>query len=93
MTRPGSADATAKKEDELLVVRCQLGERAAFEELIERWHPPLWGYLRRVAGNDDAARDVIQDVWVACWLARLTRRRDALERELGRKSGSQPGRA
>ena len=64
MTRPGSADATAKKEDELLVVRCQLGERAAFEELIQRWHPPLWGYLRRVAGNDDAARDVIQDVWV-----------------------------
>src|SRR5687768_7782299 len=27
--------------DELLVVRCQLGEHAAFEELIARWHTPL----------------------------------------------------
>ena len=52
------------KEDELLVVRCQLGERSAFEELTERWHLPLWKYVRRVAGNDDAASDAIQDVWL-----------------------------
>jgi RNA polymerase sigma factor (sigma-70 family) len=52
------------KEDELLVIRCQLGERAAFDELTERWHPPLWKYLRRVTGTDDAAKDVAQDVWL-----------------------------
>jgi len=52
------------KEDELLVVRCQLGERSAFEELTERWHLPLWKYVRRVAGNDDAASDAMQDVWL-----------------------------
>ena len=52
------------QEDELLVIRCQLGERAAFDELTERWHPPLWKYLRRVAGSDDAAKDVAQDVWL-----------------------------
>ena len=59
-----SADVTAKKEDELLVVRCQLGERAAFDELTRRWHPPLWKYVRRVVGNDDAAKDLVQDVWL-----------------------------
>ncbi len=59
-TTPG-ADA---REDELLVVRCQLGERPAFDELIERWHQPLWKYVRRVTGDDDAARDAVQDVWL-----------------------------
>jgi RNA polymerase sigma factor (sigma-70 family) len=54
----------AHQEDELLVIRCQLGERPAFEELVERWHPPVWKYIRRVAGDDDAAWDVAQDVWL-----------------------------
>jgi RNA polymerase sigma factor (sigma-70 family) len=52
------------KEDELLVIRCQLGERSAVDELTERWHPPLWKYVRRQAGEDDAAKDVAQDVWL-----------------------------
>jgi RNA polymerase sigma-70 factor (ECF subfamily) len=51
------------KEDELIVIRCQLGERAALDELAERWHPPLWKYVRRLAGDDDA-KDVVQDVWL-----------------------------
>ena len=50
--------------DELLAIRCQLGERAAFDALIARWHEPLWRYLRRLAGNDDAARDLAQDTWL-----------------------------
>jgi RNA polymerase sigma-70 factor (ECF subfamily) len=52
------------REDELLVVRCQLGERPAFDELIDRWHRPLWKYVRRVTGDDDAAHDAVQDVWL-----------------------------
>ncbi len=51
-------------EDELLAVRCQLGEPAAFDDLIERWHGPLWAYVRRVAGDEDGAREVVQDVWI-----------------------------
>ena len=45
-------------------MRCQLGERDAFDALIGRWHGPLWLYARRIAGSDDAAHDVTQDVWV-----------------------------
>ena len=51
-------------DDELLAVRCQLGEPAAFDELIARWHAPLWSFVRRLAGDDDAAREIFQDVWV-----------------------------
>jgi RNA polymerase sigma factor (sigma-70 family) len=50
--------------DELLVIRCQLGERAAFDQLIERWHGPLWRYLRRVVGDPDAAAETLQDTWL-----------------------------
>jgi RNA polymerase sigma-70 factor (ECF subfamily) len=50
--------------DELVVVRCQLGEPEAFDELIERWHQPLWVYIRRMTGRDEDAKDVLQDVWL-----------------------------
>lgn len=53
-----------EKEDELLVVRCQLGERPAFDELIDRWGEPIWRYVRRLARSDDAANDLVQDVWI-----------------------------
>ena len=57
------ADARAR-EDEWLAVRCQLGERQAFDELIERWGEPIWRYVRRLTGSDDAADDVAQNVWL-----------------------------
>ena len=50
--------------DELLAIRCQLGEPAAFDELIAGWHTPLWSFVRRLVGSDDAAREIFQDVWV-----------------------------
>lgn len=50
--------------DELLAVRCQLGERAAFDELIDRWHAPLWGYVRRLLGDGDMAAEVLQEAWI-----------------------------
>jgi RNA polymerase sigma-70 factor (ECF subfamily) len=51
-------------DDELLAIRCQLGEPAAFDDLINRWHMPLWSFVRRLVGEDDAAREIFQDVWV-----------------------------
>lgn len=50
---------------ELLVIRCQLGERPAFEALINQWSGPLTGHLRRVTGDSDIADDLAQDIWLA----------------------------
>jgi len=52
------------RADALLAIRCQLGERAAFAELVDRWHEPLWRYVRRLTGGDDVAADTVQDVWL-----------------------------
>ena len=51
-------------DDELLAIRCQLGERDAFDALIARWHEPVWSYARRVTGSADAADDTVQDIWI-----------------------------
>jgi RNA polymerase sigma-70 factor (ECF subfamily) len=69
-------DDERTREDELLAIRCQLGERDAFDELIRRWNDPLWGYLRRLAGNDDAAADLLQETWLRV-VRGLSRLRDA----------------
>jgi RNA polymerase sigma factor (sigma-70 family) len=52
------------RQDEWLVVRCQLGERPAFDALIERWHAPLWRYVRQLTSNDDVAQEIAQEVWL-----------------------------
>jgi RNA polymerase sigma-70 factor (ECF subfamily) len=59
--KPREYDPT---DDELLAIRCQLGEPAGFEDLIARWHAPLWSFVRRLVGDDDSAREIFQDVWV-----------------------------
>ncbi|WP_259471228.1 RNA polymerase sigma factor [Streptomyces sp. ZS0098] len=51
--------------DGLLVVRCQLGEREAFRELVAVWHPPLWRYVRGMVGSPHLADDLAQEAWVA----------------------------
>jgi len=53
-----------RSADELLVVRCQLGEPEAFDDLIALWHAPLWLYIRRMSGRDEEAQDILQDVWL-----------------------------
>jgi len=48
--------------DELLVVRCQLGDREAFAELVRAWHPAVERYVRRMLGRSDD--DVVQEIWL-----------------------------
>jgi RNA polymerase sigma-70 factor (ECF subfamily) len=55
---------STRSDDELLAIRCQLGEPAAFDDLIVRWHGPLWGFVRRLAASDEAGREILQDVWL-----------------------------
>ena len=55
---------TMPDHDERLALRCLLGEPAAFDELVARWHPGIWRYARRMAGNDHEADNLAQDVWL-----------------------------
>ncbi|HET9862903.1 MAG TPA: RNA polymerase sigma factor [Steroidobacteraceae bacterium] len=61
----GNANTTRDpRADALLAIRCQLGERDAFDALIARWHEPLWRYLRTLASSSEVADDLSQDTWL-----------------------------
>jgi RNA polymerase sigma-70 factor (ECF subfamily) len=51
--------------DELLVLRCQLGEPTAFNELIRSWEARLLYYLRRLVPQKADAWDALQRTWLA----------------------------
>lgn len=50
--------------DELLVIRAQLGNRSALEDLVARWQRPVWLYIRRML-DTERADDVAQEAWIA----------------------------
>jgi RNA polymerase sigma-70 factor, ECF subfamily len=49
---------------EWLALRCQAGDSAAFADLLAVMERPLLYYATSLTGNQDAALDVLQDVWV-----------------------------
>ncbi len=51
--------------DGLLVLRCQRGDPEAFREIVSRWEPRLYYYLRRILADDSAIWDVLQEIWLA----------------------------
>ena len=49
---------------EWLALRCQSGEKDAFEDLIAVMERPLLYYAMTLTGSQDSALDVLQDVWM-----------------------------
>jgi len=49
---------------EWIALRCQSGERGAFEDLIAIMERPLLYYAISLTGNQDSGLDVLQEVWI-----------------------------
>ena len=58
------ADPDAMAE---LVARAQAGDDAAFEELVTATHVETYTLARRLTGNDDDARDVVQEAYLRAY--------------------------
>lgn len=50
--------------EEVLIVRCQMGDDKAFERLVERYQGRLRYFVRGLLGEADKAEDVLQNVWL-----------------------------
>lgn len=50
--------------DHLLAVRCQLGEEAAWRELVARWQPRLWRHALGMLRQRAAAEEALQVIWL-----------------------------
>lgn len=48
----------------LLVLRCQAGDKSAFDELLTFYQMRLWRYLFHTIGDRELAEDVLQDVFL-----------------------------
>jgi RNA polymerase sigma-70 factor (ECF subfamily) len=54
----------AKLIEQILLLRCQIGDRDALAELIDRYSRPLRYFISRLLGNNEMAEDVFQDTWL-----------------------------
>ncbi len=51
--------------DELLVLNTQKGDAKAFDLLVRRWHQRIVRQIRWRVGDQEVAKDLAQDCWVA----------------------------
>lgn len=67
---PGSSGGggTDNDPETLLVEAARRGDRAAFDTLVHAHEPLLRGFLLRRIGPD-VLDDLLQEVWLACWVA------------------------
>jgi RNA polymerase sigma-70 factor (ECF subfamily) len=87
--------------DQILILRCQLRDRQAFAELIDRYQRPLRYFIARLVGNPDLADELSQETWLtvlskihtlrtaatfSVWLYRIARNK--VYQELRRKKVS-----
>jgi RNA polymerase sigma-70 factor (ECF subfamily) len=49
---------------ELLVLRCQRGDKAAFEELVRAWEKRIFYFIRRLVDDEADAWDILQQTWL-----------------------------
>lgn len=56
--------AATSPSDSALVIRCQLGDRTAWPELVERWHPRLRTFVSRMVTDRHIADDLVQITWI-----------------------------
>ena len=59
-----SHSETERVYDELLVTLVRSGKVGAGERLAARWQPRLLRTARRLLGDDDQAREAVQEAWV-----------------------------
>ncbi len=53
-----------RRSETLIVIRCQLGERDAFRDLVETWQRPLAGFVSRMCDDPAAVDDIVQTIWL-----------------------------
>jgi len=54
-----------KLSNAILVLSCQKRDEPAFRELVNRWEPRLYYYLRRIVENENDVWDTLQETWLA----------------------------
>jgi RNA polymerase sigma factor (sigma-70 family) len=57
------AEDESRRQDDELVARTQGGDATAFDELILKYSPRLYGLVYNMTSNHDDTHDMLQDIW------------------------------
>ena len=57
-------NSSDKLIEQVLVLRCQIGDKDALAELIEQYQAPLRYFISRLSANPETAEDIFQDTWL-----------------------------
>ena len=60
-----------------LVRRVRLGDRRAFEVLVNRYGPGLYRFGRRMMGDDTVTEDCVQETFISAWTSMEAFRQEA----------------
>jgi RNA polymerase sigma-70 factor (ECF subfamily) len=50
--------------EQVIILRCQTGDKDAFAELIERYQAPLRYFISHLSSNSEMTEDIFQDTWL-----------------------------
>ena len=50
--------------EQVLILRCQIGDKDAFAELIGRYQAPLRYFINRLSESTEMAEDIFQETWL-----------------------------
>ena len=50
--------------EQVIILRCQTGDKEAFAELIERYEAPLRYFINRLSASTEMTEDLFQDTWL-----------------------------
>src|SRR6195952_4352524 len=56
-------DEQSRKQDDELIARTQAGDATAFDELVVKYSPRLYGLVYNMTSNHEDANDLMQDIW------------------------------
>ena len=51
--------------EQMLILRCQMGDNEAFAELIDRYGRALYYFISKLLENTEVAEDIYQETWLA----------------------------
>jgi len=56
-------DDDSRRYDDELIARAQAGDAAAFDELVVKYSPRLYGLVYNMTSNHEDTNDLMQDIW------------------------------
>jgi len=61
--RRAMQDDASRQQDNELIARTQAGDAGAFDELIVKYSPRLYGLVYHMTSNHEDTHDMMQDIW------------------------------